>query len=485
MMTDFETKIDWLRFRAFAIASGIAASILFVVLGVAARLQMFGDGSIFSYAVAAQDAWAFHWHNISGRLFTYLYAYIVPEQIVALTGNARSGIAAYGALFFAAPLFGLLLTLAADRTSHRTLFTTACLSTACLDPLVYGAPTEMWMAHALFWPALTVCLCAPLNRRGTTAVGLVLLAFVLTHEGAVVLAISILAGLALRGWREPRFLRACAAFGIAMLVWAAVKLTIRPDAYIAAVLHAAAFRFIDIRNLAQPAFLTLVAALIASAAALAILRTRRVRHSHVCAALVCAAALIVFWTGFDRWLLTEARYNLRTVLLMAIPALGLFAALQTITPDEWERSPFPFIRSWLEAARRLASPRALTGAFALVLLVHAVETGKFLIAWTDYKSAIRALASGQASDPVLGNPQFVAAQRIPAGLNRLAWNSTTPFLSVLVTPGLSPARLVVDPTAGYFWLSCKTAHESEAASHAIPQIARRLIRIHACLHRPD
>jgi hypothetical protein len=231
--------------------------------------------------------------------------------------------------------------------------------------------------------------------------------------------------------------------------------------------------------------LTLVASLIAYAAALAILRALRVGRAHLCAALVCTAALILFWTCFDRWLLTEARYNLRTVLLLAIPALGLIAALQSMTPDEWERSPFPFIRSWLEAVHRRASPRALTGALALVLLVQAVETGKFIIAWTEYKGAIRSLASGSASDPALGNPLFVSSQRIRPDLNRIAWNSTTPFLSVLVTPDLAPTRLVVDPTAGYFWLSCATARESEATSRAIPEGARGLIRIHACLHRPD
>src|SRR6476620_9767527 len=92
-------KAAWRRFRIFAIASGLIASVAFVVLGVAAELQLYGDGSIFSYAVAAQDAWAFHWHNISGRLFTYLFAYVVPQQIVALTGSARASIAAYGVLF--------------------------------------------------------------------------------------------------------------------------------------------------------------------------------------------------------------------------------------------------------------------------------------------------------------------------------------------------------------------------------------------------
>ena len=43
----------------------------------------------------------------------------------------------------------------------------------------------------------------------------------------------------------------------------AVKALIRPDNYIAGVLAAAAFKFIDIRNLEQPAFLSLLAALTA------------------------------------------------------------------------------------------------------------------------------------------------------------------------------------------------------------------------------
>jgi hypothetical protein len=134
---------------------------------------------------------------------------------------------------------------------------------------------------------------------------------------------------------------------------------------------------------------------------------------------------------------------------------------------------------------RRADANALMLALALVLLVHAVETGKFVSGWTDYKTAVRALASGSASDPALGSPLFVSSERIPAGLIRLSWNSTTPFLSVLAVPDLAPARLVVDPSAGYFWLSCTTARQSEAASTGLPQAARRLIRQHACLHRPE
>jgi len=481
----YATRRDWQRFRVVVIAAGLAASILFVLAGVATRLQMYGDGSIFSYAVAAQDAWAFHWHNLSGRFFTYVYAYMVPEQIVALTGSARAGIAVYGVLFFSAPLLGLLITAAADRSRERIVFTYACASTVLLCPFVFGAPTEMWVAHAVFWPALAVSLSAPANVRGAIVVCLALLALVFTHEGAVVLAASMLAALLCRGWRNPVFVRACAACALAILVWAAVKLTIRPDDYIAAVLAAAAFRFIDLHNLAQPMVLTLCTALAGYSVVLLLLHAASIERAHVYSSLVCVAALALFWARFDHWLLAEARYDLRTVLLIGIPVLGLVAALETMTADDWQRSPLQSVGPWFLKARALADPRALAGAFAFVLLMHAVESGKFVSGWLDYKAAVRALASGSVSNPELGSPLFVSSQHIGADLSRLAWNSTTPFLSVLVAPDFKPARLVVDPTAGYFWLSCKTAEQSEIESRALPDEARGLIRLHACLHRPN
>ncbi|MEA2758421.1 MAG: hypothetical protein QOH65_1034, partial [Methylobacteriaceae bacterium] len=144
--------------RNIVMAAGVGASILFIVFGLLFELQMFGDGSIFAYSVAAEDAWGFHWHNISGRLFSYIFAYVPAESYVALTKDAKGGIFIYGLLHFSAPLLGLATTWAADRTPGRLIFVYACVSTACLSPLVFGFPTEMWMAHAVFWPALALCL---------------------------------------------------------------------------------------------------------------------------------------------------------------------------------------------------------------------------------------------------------------------------------------------------------------------------------------
>jgi hypothetical protein len=119
----------------------------------------------------------------------------------------------------------------------------------------------------------------------------------------------------------------------------------------------------------------------------------------------------------------------------------------------------------------------------LIALVHAVETAKFIAAWTDYKAAVRTLAMGAASDPALGDPGFVSSARIGPSLNRLSWTSTTPYLSTLLAPRLAPARLVVDPDASYFWLSCRDAKANEAAERAVPVASRRLVRTLECLHR--
>ena len=119
----------------------------------------------------------------------------------------------------------------------------------------------------------------------------------------------------------------------------------------------------------------------------------------------------------------------------------------------------------------------------LVTLVHGAETTKFVAAWVDYKAGIRELAMGEVTGPNLRDPTFVSAERLGVQRNRMAWESTTPFLSVLLAPNLTPKHLVVDPYAGYFWLPCDIAKRSELKEAGVPAESRRLIRRHACLHR--
>src|ERR1700742_1866341 len=78
--------------RGFIVVAGVLASVFFIIAGLAYELQLYGDGSIFSYAIAVRDAWAFHWHNISGRVTVYLFCHVPAELYMWLTGDARGAI---------------------------------------------------------------------------------------------------------------------------------------------------------------------------------------------------------------------------------------------------------------------------------------------------------------------------------------------------------------------------------------------------------
>ena len=480
---DVVNRSDTGLLRTLVIAAGICWSILFVVLGLRYELQMYADGSIFSYSVAVQDAWAFHWHNITGRLFVYLFSYVPAETYVELTRDASGGITVHGFLFFEAPLLGLIATWATDRSRHRIIFGYACLSTACLCPLVFGYPTETWMAHALFWPTLAVCHYARGGIGGIALVFAMLLALVFTHEGALIFAVAILATLLLRGRQDAAFLRAAGAVLAVMAIWAVVKVTFPPDEDVGSALRRAALHVFDVSILTGDLVLLLLGALASYGIAFLVLRRRTPTEVHVYAGLIVAMVLAVYWLRFDQALHTDNRYYLRTALLIATPVLGALAAVHALDADGRLNLQGPFLSRLIAAFTGDVTARAAVGALLLVMLVHAVETAKFVTAWTNYNASVRALATGAASDPALGDPQFVSSQRISADVNRLSWPSTTHFLSVLVAPDFAPARLVVDPDANYFWLSCETATANQETHRVVPVQVRRLVRVHACLHR--
>jgi hypothetical protein len=470
------------QLRTFVVIAGMTAAMLFVVIGLSYGLQEYADGSMFSYAIAAQDAWTFHWHNISGRLFVFLVIDEPAEFYVALTHDARGGIVLYGLLFFGAQLVGLLATRVADRSPGRVIFAFACASTACLCPLVFGFPTEMWVAHALFWPALAASHC---GRRGVAGFLLVLammLALVLTHEAGLVLAAVIVCTLLLRGPKDAAFLRAAASLLVALPIWMIVKLTLPPDAYDGPVMWQAALHFFDPGILTSNLLVVLYGALIGYGIVFVVLR-RHATKAHFLAASIVAASLAVYWLWFDRSLHAEQRYYMRTVVLLGTAALGVLAVLLALDAEGRLSLSIPPLRRLLDALHADVTVGAVAGAVLVVVLVHAVETAKFVSAWASYRAAVRALATGPASDPALGDPDFVSSARIGAALNRLSWFSTTPYLSVLAAPGFAPARLVADPTSNYFWLTCATATANEMADRAIPPESRRLVRVYACLHR--
>ena len=108
-------------------------------------------------------------------------------------------------LFYISPLMGLAVTYAADRSPGRIIFVYACGSTALLCPLIFGFPTEMWLAHAMFWPTLALSHYAKPTIPGALLVFAAWLLLAFTHEGALVLLLAITATLAPRGLRSTAF----------------------------------------------------------------------------------------------------------------------------------------------------------------------------------------------------------------------------------------------------------------------------------------
>jgi hypothetical protein len=308
---------------------------------------------------------------------------------------------------------------------------------------------------------------------------LLMLAF--THEGALVLAATIVATLAPRGLRDTAFLRAAAILAVVLAMAAATKILLPPDDYYAGVFLRAALHFFDF-TIFQVSIVVLLFAALAGYGVILLVLSRLVRDkAYLYAAAIVAVMLLIYWLGFDHAIHASSRYYLRTALVIVTPIFGALAALGAMSGDGTLALPLPGVVRAMAALRdRAALP--LAAAFMLVTLVHVVETGKFVVAWRHYRAAVAALAIGDKSDPALGDPRFVSSDRISSDLNPLSWFSTTPYLSVALA-NFAPNRLVIDPAGNYFWLSCATATANEKAPRSAPQAGRDLIRIYSCQHR--
>lgn len=465
------------------IGAGIVWALAFVVVGIRYQLQMYGDGSVFSYGVAIGESWAVHWHNIAGRTAVYVFCLAPAEAYVRLTQDAAGGVALYGLLFFGAQAAGLAGTFILDRSARRIVFTAGCASTACLCPLVFGFPTEMWMAHAIFWPTLAVCHFARMGPTSFAAVLLALCALIFTHEGAVVLAVAIVATTLLHGRTSPVLLRAVVALLPALGIWAAVKLTVSPDEYFAPVLARAQRNFFDPHVFTSGVFAELMSVLAGFGLLAIILRRLGSTIANLCACLIVLAGLAAYWWIFAPAPHAENRYLLRTALVIATPCFGALAVSLALGAADRLRAPPEWVGRLLRSLRSRTFVGAAAAAFLIVTIVHTVEAARFVATWNQYTAAVRELATGAASDTALGDRRFVSSDRIASMLQTVSWSSATPFLSVLVAPNFSPTRLVVDPSANYFWLPCAFTRRKEITAPAVPAASLGLIRAYSCLHR--
>jgi len=187
------------RLARIIIALAAAWCAAFPLLGLGARLPLFADGALFSYAVAAGDSWDFHFRQIPARAAAWLLTAGLGDAVGRLSGHAMAGVRAYWAAFLLAPALGLLATWRTDASGRILPF--AAGSTALLLPLVFPFPTEMWVAHAAFWPALALGW----NRGPRPLLALALAITALSHEAGLLLACGAVGLLALApGWGRSR-----------------------------------------------------------------------------------------------------------------------------------------------------------------------------------------------------------------------------------------------------------------------------------------
>lgn len=480
-MAVLSTNLDAHALRLLVVSIGLGWSVAFPVLALCYELELYGDGAMFSYAVAVQDVWAFHWHNISGRSSVFFLTLLPAEAVVGATGRPWSGIITYGLLFYSAPLIGLITTYLADRSPCRSIFFYACCSTALLCPLIFGFPTEMWLAHAIFWPALAINHYAKQTIGGAILVFVAGLMLAFTHEGALVLLFVIVMTLVPRGLRSVLFLRAVISLVAVLILAAASKFVFPPDDYYAAVLLRAALHFFNPEIFEVNVVLLLAATLTAFGAIFVATSTLYGERAWIYSLGIVLLGLCVYWLRFDHSVHANSRYYLRTALVLLTPMFGAVAALSAMAEDEITVCPLAKLQHFLIFPNH-RTVCAFAAAFVLVTSVHAVETEKFVGAWTRYRNAVATLATGQETDPSLGDPHFVSSARISPSLNALSWFSTTPYLSVILA-NFSPTRLVIDPAGNYFWLSCATATQNRDADRVVPVRARALVRIYSCHHR--
>src|SRR5689334_3122076 len=428
--------------RRLVVVTGLCWSIVFVAAALYYRLELYGDGAMFSYAVAVQDVWAFHWHNISGRTSVYLLTLLPAEAIVAITGNPWAGIIAYGLLFYIAPLAALAATYAADKSPGRVIFLYACGSTALLCPLIFGFPTEMWLAHAIFWPTLALSHYARPTVSAAILLFAVSLLLAFTHEGALVLLLAILATLAPRGLRSTVFRRSAANLIVIIMLAVASKMLFPPDDYYADAFMRAALHFFDPAIFQVAIVVELLAAVIAYVAIFWLISIFFPKRACIPALGALLLLLSLYWLRFDHSVLANDRYYLRTAVLVATSLLGIMAALAAMTREKIVENPLANLHGLISSRNGIC---ALASLLVVVTLIHAIETGKFITAWSRYQNAIAALAMSNESDAELGDPRFVSSQRGASELAPLAWFSTIPYLSVLLS-NFRPNRLVIDPS---------------------------------------
>ena len=112
--------------------------------------------------------------------------------------------------------------------------------------------------------------------------------------------------------------------------------------------------------------------------------------AHIYAAAIVAVALAAYWILVRSWrCMPPIAITCARCLSSSRPCSACGGGACDARRRSADRSPFRGLPRIMTALSSRAAARAVAGAFVLVMLVHAVETAKFVTAWTKYKAAVR------------------------------------------------------------------------------------------------
>lgn len=300
---------------------------------------------------------------------------------------------------YSAPALGLVATWLVDRSPGNFLFATACASVACFCPIGLRISNGDVGRAFGFWPTLAACHYARWSIGGHALVAGGLTALMHTHGGGVVLAGVAIATTMMRcGAERRRFRRASVAALIEAALLAVTLTVFRPDEHIKHVIDRAAFNFIDPINFWTPIVGLIAYALTIHGVFTATFALCEVPKAGFKAGIVVLVVLSGYWAIFDQSLHAEYRYWLRTAFLYLTPGAAFIAIVGSLHASCELRSSALLSR----LVALLGSPRVIehvAWTLAVLTLIHAVETAKFVRGWSSYIRAVERLRVTQPPIP--------------------------------------------------------------------------------------
>ena len=444
-------SVAWSFLQRATVALALAMAAVLPLLTIAFGTVTFADGSLFVLSILGPDPWTLVWASYPNRLSSFLLTILPPFLVARTTGSAEAATAAYGLILGALPLVSLLLTM--RLAGARSVIAFGCAASTILAAFcVAFFPTELWLTHAAFWPLAALALgppgCTPLVLLGPA------LFTAFTHEAALPPLSLLLAAAVVR--RPSRGLIAVTAITLGLPVLVKLVAPI-PNADIARTVGENAWNFLTADFLRSWMVDRGVVAGLAAGGVALILGRRN-------AGLAVAAAVLIALLAILALLLMPGELHvLRRYLTRTLVFVALVLAASALLAAELEAR---FAPGLLIAARTRISPLVVPLLTALAVTIgvtaagHAVETARFLGAWSALRTALSASAIDVAELP-RGHLLVDRDERYWRGEGRdndrrwvVAWNWGIPFQWAVMPGRTDSGAMPFMPSAPFAPVRC-------------------------------